>query len=112
MVGFHVCPASLILLLAIAGGLGEDLGRPLFEPPGSPMRLQESDPGLLKALKFAEERYNRGSNAMHLRKVSRLVSATRQVRLLCNTFMIIIEYSAYLCRKKKPLLILFSYLQK
>lgn len=119
MVGFRVCPVSLILLLAIAGGLGEahgfgeDLGRPLFEPPGSPMRLQESDPGLLKALKFAEERYNRGSNAMHLRKVSRLVSATRQVRLLYNTFIIIIiKYSTYLCHKRKPLLNLFSYMQK
>lgn len=96
MVGFHVSPVSLILLLAMVSGpgsvhgLGEDLDRPLFGPPGSPIRLQESDPGLLKALKFAEEHYNRGSNAMHLRKVSRLVSATRQVRLLYNTFIIII----------------------
>lgn len=66
-------------------GLDEDLDRPLFGPPGSPIRLHESDPGLRKALHFAEERYNQGSNAMHLRKVSRLVSATRQVRLLYNT---------------------------
>lgn len=95
MVVFHVSPVSLILLLAMVSGpgsvhgLGEDLDRPLLGPPGSPIRLQESDPGLLKALKFAEEYYNRGSNAMHLRKVSRLVSATRQVRLLYNTFITI-----------------------
>lgn len=60
-------------------GLGEDLDRPLLGPPGSPIMLHESDPGLQRALKFAEERYNRGSNAVYLRKVSRLVSATRQV---------------------------------
>lgn len=98
MVGFFVCPISLILFLALAGGLGsvhglgEDLDRPLFGPPGSPIWLKESDPGLQKALMFAEERYNRGSNAMHLRKVSRLVSATRQVRLLYNAFIYIYPY--------------------
>ncbi|KAG7223582.1 hypothetical protein INR49_028475 [Caranx melampygus] len=77
----------VILCLALAAvlgtvlGLGEDLDRPLFGPPGSPIRLHESDPGLKKALEFAEERYNRGSNAMHLRRVSRLVSATKQTEL-------------------------------
>lgn len=83
MVGFRCCPVILWLALAaVLGsvlGLGEDLDRPLFGPPGSPIRLQESDPGLKKVLEFAEERYNRGSNAMHLRKVSRLISATKQV---------------------------------
>lgn len=82
MVGsFRCCP--LILWLALVAMLGSvfglDLDRPLFGPPGSPVRLHESDPGLKKALEFAEERYNRGSNAMHLRKVSRLISATKQV---------------------------------
>lgn len=85
----------LILWLALAAvlgtvlGLGEDLDRPLIGPPGSPIRLHESDPGLKKALEFAEERYNRGSNAMHLRRVSRLVSASKQVRrqTLVSTFM-------------------------
>lgn len=115
MVGFHVCPLSLILLLAMAGrlgsvyGLGEDLDRPLFGPPGSPIRLHESDPGLRKALNFAEERYNQGSNAMHLRKVSRLVSATRQVRLLYNTHthihvLTLIYISTRPCHNKTPLL--------
>lgn len=102
MVRFHVCPVALILLLAMAGGLGsvyglgEDLDRPLFGPPGSPIRLQESDPGLQKALNFAEERYNRGSNAMHLRKVSRLVSATRQVCLLYNTYIYTVYINIYI----------------
>ncbi|KAG8004251.1 Cathepsin F [Nibea albiflora] len=84
-VGFRCCPVILWLALAaVLGsvfGLGEDLDRPLFGPPGSPVRLHESDPGLKKALDFAEERYNRGSNAMHLRKVSRLISATKQPAL-------------------------------
>lgn len=83
MAGLRGCRVILWLALsAVLGsalGLGEDLDRPLFGPPGSPVRLRESDPGLKKALEFAEERYNRGSNAMHLRKVSRLISATKQV---------------------------------
>lgn len=83
MAGLRCCPIiSWMALAAVLGsvlGLGEDLDRPLFGPPGSPLRLQESDPGLKKALQFAEERYNLGSNAMHLRRVSRLVSATKQV---------------------------------
>lgn len=74
------CLALAIVLESVVG-LGEDLDRPLFGPPGSLVRLHESDPGLKKALDFAEERYNRGSNAMHLRKVSRLISATKQVTL-------------------------------
>lgn len=86
MLASRCCPVILWLALAACLGsvlgLGEDLDRPLFGPPGSPIRLQESDPGLKKALQFAEERYNRGSNAMHLRRVSRVVSATKQVHLL------------------------------
>lgn len=70
---------TLAAVLGSVLGLGEDLDRPLIGPPGSPIRLHESDPGLMKALEFAEELYNRGSNAMHLRRVSRLISATKQV---------------------------------
>lgn len=82
MLGFRCSPLIPWLVLASLGlvfGLGEDLDRPLVGPPGSPIRLHDSDPGLMKALEFAEERYNRGSNAMHLRKVSRFISATKQV---------------------------------
>lgn len=84
MLGFRCSPLIPWLVLACLGfvfGLGEDLDRPLIGPPGSPIRLHDSDPGLKKALEFVEERYNRGSNAMHLRKVSRFISATKQVRL-------------------------------
>ncbi|XP_016535286.1 cathepsin F [Poecilia formosa] len=77
-VGVRCCPLILCLALVSVFGLGEDLDRPLFGPPGSPIRLHESDPDLKKVLGFAEERYNRGSNAMHLRRVSRFVSATKQ----------------------------------
>lgn len=92
MLGLHACTVSLVLFLASAGGpgpvhgLGEDPDRPLLGPPGSPIRLEVSDPGLLKALQFAEERYNRGSNAMHLRRISRVVSATRQVGVPSHGF--------------------------
>lgn len=79
-VGVRCCPLILCLALVLVFGLGEDLDRPLFGPPGSPIRLHESDPDLKKVLVFAEERYNRGSNAMHLRRVSRFVSATKQVK--------------------------------
>uniref|UniRef100_A0A3B3TX25 Cathepsin F n=1 Tax=Poecilia latipinna TaxID=48699 RepID=A0A3B3TX25_9TELE len=72
-VGVRCCPLILCLALVSVFGLGEDLDRPLFGPPGSPIRLHESDPDLKKVLGFAEERYNRGSNAMHLRRVSRIL---------------------------------------
>ncbi|XP_014848643.1 PREDICTED: cathepsin W [Poecilia mexicana] len=83
-VGVRCCPLILCLALVSVFGLGEDLDRPLFGPPGSPIRLHESDPDLKKVLGFAEERYNRGSNAMHLRRVSRFVSATKQYALLVS----------------------------
>lgn len=70
---------SLVVLLGSVVGLGEDLDRPLLGPPGSSIRVHESDPGLKKALAFAEERYNRVSNAIHLRRVSRVISANKQV---------------------------------
>jgi len=82
----------VILCLALAAvlgsvlGFGEDIDRPLIGSPGSPIRLQESDPGLKKALEFAEERYNQGSNAMLLRKTSRLLSATKQVTLTHSVY--------------------------
>ncbi|KAM3612597.1 uncharacterized protein V6R79_010791 [Siganus canaliculatus] len=105
-VGIRCCP--LILWLALAAGLGsvlglgEDLDRPLFGPPGSPIRLQESDAGLKKVLAFAEERYNRGSNAMHLRKVSRLLSATKQL-VKGIRYTITAELSNTQCKKSAML---------
>ena len=81
------CLIPGLVLVAVAGlvqSLGEDLDRPLFGPPGSPVKLRDSDPGLKKAVLFAEERYNLGTNAMHLRRVSRIISASKQVAwILC-----------------------------
>ncbi|KAI3351993.1 hypothetical protein L3Q82_020817 [Scortum barcoo] len=100
------CPLILGLVLAAAVGsvlgLGEDLDRPLFGPPGSPVRLQESDPGLKKALEFAEERYNRGSNAMHLRRVSRVISASKQL-VKGIRYSVTVELSNTQCKKSTML---------
>uniref|UniRef100_A0A8C6WJD0 Cathepsin F n=1 Tax=Neogobius melanostomus TaxID=47308 RepID=A0A8C6WJD0_9GOBI len=70
--------------------------------PGSPIGLQDSDPGLRKALQFAEERYNRGSNAMHLRRVSRLISATKQV-VKGIRYSLTVELSNTQCKKSATL---------
>uniref|UniRef100_A0A3B4YNJ4 Cathepsin F n=1 Tax=Seriola lalandi dorsalis TaxID=1841481 RepID=A0A3B4YNJ4_SERLL len=106
MVGFRSClVVQWLALAAVLGtvfGLGEDLDRPLFGPPGSPIRLHESDPGLKKALEFAEERYNRGSNAMHLRRVSRLISATKQL-VKGIRYTITVEVSNTQCKKSTML---------
>ncbi|KAF3837988.1 hypothetical protein F7725_009756 [Dissostichus mawsoni] len=105
MVGFG-CPVILWLALAAVQGpvlgLGEDMDRPLIGPPGSPVRLHESDAGLKKALQFAEERYNQGSNAMHLRKVSRLLSATKQL-VKGIRYSITVELSNTQCKKSTTL---------
>ncbi|XP_040031477.1 cathepsin F [Gasterosteus aculeatus] len=93
---------ALAAVLGSVLGLGEDIDRPLIGPPGSPVRLLESDPGLKKALEFAEERYNRGSNAMHLRKVSRLLSATKQL-VKGIRYTITVELSNTQCKKSTEL---------
>nr|ARR29129.1 cathepsin F [Scophthalmus maximus] len=108
-VGFGGRPVILWLALAAAAaalgsvlGLGEDLDRPLFGPPGSPIRLQAGDPGLVKALGFAEDHYNRGSNAMHLRKVSRFISASKQL-VKGIRYTITVEVSNTQCKKSTML---------
>uniref|UniRef100_A0A8C7J5Z0 Cathepsin F n=1 Tax=Oncorhynchus kisutch TaxID=8019 RepID=A0A8C7J5Z0_ONCKI len=77
-VGFRH-PVLLCLILAVLGSVLADLDGPLMGAPGSAVRLSENDPGLKKALKFAEDRYNMGSNAMHVRRVSKILSASKQV---------------------------------
>ncbi|KAM9795359.1 cathepsin F [Neosynchiropus ocellatus] len=94
--------AALAAALSAVMGLGEDLDRPLFGPPGSPIHLRDSDPGLKKVLKFAEERYNLGSNAMHLRRVSRLVSATKQL-VKGIRYTVTVELSNTQCKKSAML---------
>ncbi|CAB1447449.1 unnamed protein product [Pleuronectes platessa] len=104
--GFRYRP--LIFCLALAAvlgsvlGLGEDLDRPLIGPPGSPILLDGSDPGLKKALQFAEDHYNRGSNAMHLRRISRFVSATKQL-VKGIRYTITVEVSNTQCKKSTML---------
>lgn len=69
------------VLVGLVLGLEDGPDRPVFGAPGSPVRLSESDPGVLKAIKFAEERYNMASNSMHFRRVSKIISASKQVTL-------------------------------
>ncbi|XP_077434222.1 cathepsin F [Vanacampus margaritifer] len=96
------CVVALATVLGAAFGLGEDMDRPLFAPPGSAIRVTESDPGLKKVLQFAQERYNLGSNAMHLRRVSRLVSATKQL-VKGIRYTITVEMSNTQCKKSSML---------
>lgn len=75
-------PLFLCLVLAVFGsafGVDDSPDPPLIGAPGAMVRLSESDPGVLRAVKFAEERYNMGSNGMHIRRVSRVISASKQV---------------------------------
>lgn len=93
---------SLVVLLGSVVGLGEDLDRPLFGTPGSSIRVHESDPGLKKALAFAEEQYNRVSNAMHLRRVSRVISANKQL-VKGIRYTLTVELSNTQCKKSTML---------
>ncbi|KAG1962236.1 cathepsin F [Pimephales promelas] len=70
--------------------------------PGSPARLSESDPGVMKAVKFAEERYNMGSNAMHIRRVSKILSASKQL-VKGIRYSIMVEIGSTQCKKSLEL---------
>lgn len=75
--GYSVIACCVLVGLVL--GLEDGPDRPVIGAPGSPVRLSESDPGVMKAIKFAEERYNMASNAMHVRRVSKILSASKQV---------------------------------
>ncbi|XP_077588656.1 cathepsin F [Stigmatopora nigra] len=96
-----VCVALAAILGSVLG-LGDDMDRPMFGPPGSGIRLRETDPGLMKALQFAQERYNLGSNAMHLRKVSKVISANKQL-VKGIRYTITVEMSNTQCKKSTML---------
>nr|XP_046180059.1 cathepsin F-like isoform X1 [Oncorhynchus gorbuscha] len=96
-VGF-LHPVLLCLILAVLGSVLADLDGPLMGAPGSAVRLSENDPGLKKALKFAEERYNMGSNAMHVRRVSKILSASKQ-QVKGIRYSITVELSNTQCKK-------------
>uniref|UniRef100_A0A8C1KCT3 Cathepsin F n=1 Tax=Cyprinus carpio TaxID=7962 RepID=A0A8C1KCT3_CYPCA len=76
--------------------------RPVIGAPGSPVRLSESDPGVMKAVKFAEERYNMGSNAMHIRRVSKILSASKQL-VKGVRYSIMVEIGNTQCKKSLKL---------
>uniref|UniRef100_A0A4W5NEJ1 Cathepsin F n=1 Tax=Hucho hucho TaxID=62062 RepID=A0A4W5NEJ1_9TELE len=96
-VGFRH-PILLCLTLAVLGSVLADLDGPLMGAPGSAVRLSENDPGLKKALKFAEQRYNEGSNAMHVRRVSKILSASKQL-VKGIRYSIMVELSNTQCKK-------------
>ncbi|KAL0973891.1 hypothetical protein UPYG_G00212480 [Umbra pygmaea] len=91
-------PVLLCLTLAVLGSVLADLDGRLIGAPGSVVRLSEKDPGLKKALKFAEERYNMGSNAMHVRRVSKVLSASKQL-VKGIRYSIMVELSNTQCKK-------------
>ncbi|XP_010896687.2 cathepsin F [Esox lucius] len=91
-------PVLLCLTLAVLGSVLADLDGPMMGAPGSAVRLSENDPGLKKALKFAEERYNMGSNAMHVRRVSKVLSASKQLVKGIH-YSIMVELSNTQCKK-------------
>ncbi|XP_062856734.1 cathepsin F [Trichomycterus rosablanca] len=72
---------ALILALCVSNARSVDDGsdRVQIGAPGTPVLLSDSDPGLTEAVKFAEKRYNMLSNAMHIRRVSKVLSATKQL---------------------------------
>jgi len=99
-VGSLRCPVILCLTLAFVGSVlgAADLVKPLIGAPGSLVQVSDSDPGLKKALQFAEERYNLGSNAMHIRRISKLISAHKQL-VKGIRYTITVELSNTQCKK-------------
>ncbi|XP_070960030.1 cathepsin F-like isoform X1 [Oncorhynchus clarkii lewisi] len=100
--GFR-CPVILCLTLAVLASVLADLDDPLMGAPGSSVRLSENDPGLKKALKFAEDRYNMGSNTMHVRRVSKILSASKQL-VKGIRYSIMVELSNTQCKKAARLM--------
>ncbi|XP_076877459.1 cathepsin F [Brachyhypopomus gauderio] len=70
-----------LVLAAIcsARGLQDEPNPSLMGAPGAPVHVSESDPEVIKAVKFAEERYNLESNGMHIRRVSKIIFAKKQI---------------------------------
>nr|XP_023650863.1 cathepsin F-like [Paramormyrops kingsleyae] len=70
--------------------------------PGQPVRLPDSDPGLQKAVRFAEGRYNMGSNGIYLRRVIKIISARKQL-VKGVKYSIVAELGNTLCKKSEVL---------
>ncbi|XP_031424760.1 LOW QUALITY PROTEIN: cathepsin F [Clupea harengus] len=95
----------LCLILAVcssAFSVDDGPNAPLIGAPGAMVRLSESDPGVVKAIQFAEERYNMGSNGMHIRRVSRVISATKQL-VKGIRYSITVEIGNTQCKKTAEL---------
>lgn len=90
------------VLVGLVLGLEDGPDRPVIGAPGSPVRLSDSDPGVMKAVKFAEERYNMGSNAMHIRRVSKILSASKQL-VKGVRYSIMVEIGSTQCKKAAEL---------
>uniref|UniRef100_A0A8C1SCE6 Cathepsin F n=1 Tax=Cyprinus carpio TaxID=7962 RepID=A0A8C1SCE6_CYPCA len=98
--GYPVIACCVLVGLVLGSEDGPD--RPVIGAPGSPVRLSESDPGVMKAIKFAEERYNMGSNAMHIRRVSKILSASKQL-VKGVRYSIMVEIGSTQCKKSLKL---------
>ncbi|KAB5571421.1 hypothetical protein PHYPO_G00224790 [Pangasianodon hypophthalmus] len=95
------CLVLAVCVCALVRGDVDD-GHTAAAAPGAPVRLSDSDPGLLTALKFAEERYNMLSNGMHIRRVSKIISATRQL-VKGVRYSITVEIGRTQCKKSAEL---------
>uniref|UniRef100_A0A671LRY7 Cathepsin F n=1 Tax=Sinocyclocheilus anshuiensis TaxID=1608454 RepID=A0A671LRY7_9TELE len=98
--GYPVIACCVVAGLVL--GLEDGPDRPVIGAPGSSVRLSESDPGVMKAVKFAEERYNMGSNAMHIRRVSKILSASKQL-VKGVRYSIMVEIGSTQCKKSLKL---------
>ncbi|XP_018592644.2 cathepsin F [Scleropages formosus] len=105
--GEQRCRSSLCLFfilalttrLVVAQDGGGAVGGP-HAAPGAPsaVALSDSDPGLLRALRFAEGQYNVGSGGVYLRRVTRVISASRQL-VKGMKYSIVAELGNTLCKK-------------
>ncbi|XP_063044743.1 cathepsin F [Engraulis encrasicolus] len=97
-----VCVCLILAVFGSAFCVDDGPGAKLIGAPGAMVRLSESDPGVLKAVKFAEERYNMGSNGMHVRRVSRVISASKQI-VKGIRYSITVEIGNTQCKKTSHL---------
>ncbi|KAG2469469.1 CATF protein, partial [Polypterus senegalus] len=88
----------LFLFSLLLGALGSvnETGNALLVPEPS------SDPGVMSAARFVEKRYNMRSNGLYVRRISRIVSATKQV-VEGQKYTLVLELSDTLCKKSDAL---------
>ncbi|MBN3282329.1 CATF protein, partial [Polyodon spathula] len=79
---------------------GDAPNQRLFGGPGGAVLVPSSDPGVLKAAQFAEQRYNLGYSGVYLRRISKIVSATKQVARGVK-YTLVAELGNTFCKKSK-----------